>query len=422
MRNKDAIFHYIMKENNNFHLKFLLFLLIIFIISFTWVYYPLSNGLNGDFMAMLYNREKPSIYWDGKGLGYGAVFALYDYFLRSFNDKEALLLMYIINISLLFGSFYFLILRFLPGKRTHFEILIASFLWVSFYPTFQALRQNNVEITEIFFLSMMLYFLKYKKDSLAGVSLGIAAATKLLPIILILYFIWRRKLKLVFFSILTIYILLEFVCWIKEENLFEILKNYLFALSRPWPNSSQGNQAISGFIWRAFSSFDYSNRISIEEPIINDINTAKTFTLYISIIISIYIFTKITIRTGVYPSSSLNIKVETVEIAIILLTMLILLPHNHSHYFILISWIYIACIREWKDLLIYKNLSLSQIMTLSYVLLGMLSLWRVIDPLLKPIGPLTGVDIARLYSLPFFGALFALYGLLIIHKNLYIKN
>ena len=52
------------------------------------------------------------------------------------------------------------------------------------------------------------------------------------------------------------------------------------------------------------------------------------------------------------------------------------------------------------------------------LLIGLLIVWRLFDPFLHKLGPVTGIDLARLASLPFLGALAGLAALLILHGDL----
>jgi hypothetical protein len=79
---------------------------------------------------------------------------------------------------------------------------------------------------------------------------------------------------------------------------------------------------------------------------------------------------------------------------------------------------YVAGLREWPRPAGAKAGWVFGLFGLSYVLLGLLHMWRFLDPILHQLGPVTGVDLARLASLPFFGALAGLVALLIVHGDL----
>jgi len=387
-------------------------------VAYAWLYYPIAQGHGGDFIAMLSGRQLDAGYWNGYGVGYGPVFALYDLVFRGVTDQITMRVMYVLNLGMLFLALLLVVKRFLPAPRTLEETLASVFLWVCFYPTFQALRQNNVEITELLFLVLMLEALRRRNDGLAGVCLGIAGATKILPFVLVVYFLWRRRFRLSAVSILTGIGLFAFVIALKGEA-FNIVLAELWAYSvQPWATEFQNNQAISGFVWRAFSHFDFSTRWSIEYPIVFNTAAARNVTIGVCLVLFVLVVAIMMKSTGLWPRPTDDQRLETVEIAIVLIGMLLLLPHNHTHYFILVAWIYLAALREWPQPAGAKGRWVFALLALSYMLLGLLHLWRLFDPFLYRFGPVTGVDLARLASLPFFGALAGLAALLVLHGHL----
>lgn len=390
--------------------------------AYAWVYYPIAQGHGGDFIAMLSGRQVDAGYWNGTGMGYGPVFALYDFLFRGVADLPAMRAMYAVNLAMLLLAFLVALQRFLPAPRTLEETAAAAFLWVCFYPTFQALRQNNVEITELLFLVLMLQALQKGRQVLAGVCLGIAGATKILPFVLVAYFIWRRRFTPAVVSILTGLGLSVLVIWLKGETLGVSLSAWWSGTQNPWPSEFQNNQAISGIVWRAFSHFDLSTRVTIETPLVLNAAAAGNVTIGVCLALFGLVAAIMIKRTGLWPRPTGDQRVETVEIAIVLISMLLLVPHNHTHYFILIAWMYLAALREWPQPAGAEGRWVFALLVLSYMLLGLLTVWRLFDPFLRGLGPVTGIDLARLASLPFFGALAGLVALLILHGRLLSRS
>ena len=386
--------------------------------AYAWVYYPMAQGHGGDFIALLSGRQVDAGYWNGTGMGYGPVFALYDLVFRGVSDLAAMRAMYAVNLAMLVLAFLVVVQRFIPAPRTLEETVAAVFLWVCFYPTFQALRQNNVEITELLFLVLMLQALQKRRQVLAGVCLGIAGATKILPFVLVAYFVWRRRFTPAVVSILTGLGLSVLVIWLKGETLDAALSQWWSGTQYPWPSEFQNNQAISGIVWRAFSHFDLSNRAAIETPLVHNAVAARNVTIGVCLALFGLVAAIMIKRTGLWPRPTGDRQLETAEIAIVLMCMLLLVPHNHTHYFILIAWIYLAALREWPQPAGAKGRWVFGLLALSYSLLGLLTVWRLFDPFLNWLGPVTGIDLARLASLPFFGALAGLAALLVLHSDL----
>ena len=387
-------------------------------VAYAWVYFPIAQGHGGDFLAMLSGRQVDSGYWNGYGVGYGPVFALYDLAFRGVDDLIAMRVMYALNLCMLLACFFVVVWTFLPAPRTIEETVAAVFLWFCFYPTFQTLRQNNVEITELFFIVLMLGALRRRSDGLAGVCLGIAGATKILPFVLVIYFLWRRRFRLMIASILTGLGLFALVVVLKGESFDLALADWFLHVQLPFPSEFQNNQAVSGLVYRGFSHFDLSTRWNIEHPLVFDAVAARSMTIGTGFVLFTLIAAIILQRVGILPQSTSDQRLETVEIAIVLIVMLLLLPHNHTHYFILVAWMYLAALREWPQPAGAKGRWVFGLLVLSYMLLGLLTIWRLFDPFLRWLGPVTGVDLARLASLPFFGALAGLAALLILHGHL----
>jgi len=384
-----------------------------------WIYYPISQNHGGDFFAVLSGRQVNPGFWDGQGIVYGPVLALYDLAFRGVADLVAMRVMFILNLTMLIIAFMVAVRRFLPAPRSQEETVAAVFLWIFFYPTFQALRQNNVEITELLFLVLMLEALRLRNDWLAGIFLGIAGATKVLPFVLVWYFLWRCRLRVVAASILTGSALFYLVIILKGETFGMALASWWSHAKGDWFSPEfQNNQAISGLVWRAFSHIELSTRWNIENPLVLDPLAAQTITIGVSLVLFVFVSFVILRRVGPWPTSTCDQRLEAVEIAIVLILMLLLLPHNHTHYFILLVWMYAAALREWPRPAGARGRWVFGLLALSYMLLGLLHMWRLFDPILHQLGPVTGVDLARLASLPFFGALAGLVALLFIHGHL----
>jgi Glycosyltransferase family 87 len=383
--------------------------------SWAWVVYPIEQGHSGDFLGMLSHREASAGWWDGKGLGYGPIFALYDLLLRGLDDATAMRVMFVWNHLLLAATFSVLMLRFLP-RPSRSEAVMAALLWVAFYPSFQTLRQNNIEITELFFLALMLWALGRGRRGLAGVALGLAGATKVLPLLLVPYFLWRRKWKVVGAAISTAFSALVFIVLLKHETLSIAWGQWSGHASLPFPNSFQNNQALSGFWWRVWSTFDLSSRWGVEHPRVYDATAAKIATWLSSGLLLAVVALALVKKSGVWAKAA-SPALEGLELAIATTSMVIVLPHNHTHYFVLSAWAYVAAIREWPRPLGRWGLAAIWLHGLSYVLLGLLVFWRALDPLIQRRWPITGLDLARLASFPLLGALASVAAMLIVHRH-----
>jgi hypothetical protein len=398
----------------------------LFIIIFfsTWIYYPISRGHSGDFLAALSHRDNPYNYFFGNGFFYGPVFSLIDQIFWGKSDQYVSNVMFVVNLALLFAILFLIREVFLPSRSGKSETTLLAIIFVSFYPTFQALRQNNIEILELFFLILMLYALKSKKDTIAGVWLGLAAATKLIPIVLIPYFFWRKRRRLSIVSTTVLAAVAFVASKLKGEDTLTNLADWFSTGSVQFPPAFQANQALSGFIWRLFSEFDYSTRFLIDYPVTSDVATAALTTNAITTFGALGYILYLLRSVGLSPKCA-NFTITALETGQILLISLLLLPHNHTHYFILICWTYILLLKTGTSIQIAESRFNSRaweiVLIISFLLLGAIHFMRVIDPLLSPWGSATAVDYLRLFSSPFLGAFLLLISLLRMH-GLFIKE
>ena len=121
----------------------------------------------------------------------------------------AQILWYGLNLfwSILFGILIWTWMK----KQTHYlenwyryGILI---LFLNFTPLFESLRHGQANMLILLLLSAVLWLYYKKKLILAGICLGIATLIKILPIVLIAYWFWKKQWRLVIASLLTILIL-----------------------------------------------------------------------------------------------------------------------------------------------------------------------------------------------------------------------
>lgn len=385
--------------------------LLIFL--YAWVYYPIADGHRGDFLAALSHRDNPSGFWNGDGLGYGPVFALYDLLLRPMRDLPAMQLMFVLNHILLALTFVVLVREFLPRPRTRRELLIAVFLWVNFYPLAQLIRQNNVEITELAFLAGFLAFLHRGRELTSGTFLGLAIGTKLVPIVLLPYMIWRRHFRLAAAALVTLAGLCVLVAVLKQHDVLSMLAGWGSAGTKAWSNEWNNNQALSGFFWRMFAEKDFSSEMALAYPKVRDSASAALATMGTSVIVALTIIVCFIGRSGLFPRG--NLSVEQVEIQIVMLGALFVLPHSHTHYFGLIIPVYIIALAHLHRST-RASLQTGSLLFGGYLCLGFLMPLRFLDPIAHRYFPASLVEIAKLYSVPFLGAVLTFVGLLQLHR------
>jgi hypothetical protein len=404
------------RSNDSRAVDVLLAVASLLTLLYAWVYYPLSQGLRGDFLAALSHRDGKSAYWNGEGIGYGPIFALYDLMLRPFHDLPALRLMYVINLVLLAATFVILLRTFLPAPRTRRETLVALFAWSSFYPLAQLIRQDDIEITELFFLSLFLLYLTRRSPLRAGAALGMAASAKLIPIFLVPYLAWRRQWKAVAATLGTFAAMIVLIAVVKGFGPATAIEQWRQTGHAVWPNEWNNNQAFSGFFWRMFSVAHFTSDVSASYPQVLHPHWAGLATLAASIAAMAATALLFIRREGIWPRPARDATVEVSEAAIVFTVILLALPHCHTHYFGLIVWIYFIALRAMTREDLALDARTQWAFVISFVLAGLLMPLRLADPLIRRKLPVSLVELWKLYSLPFIGILVALFALAAVHR------
>jgi len=161
-----------------------------------------------------------------------------------------------IFIALSFTSFFavvYLSLKIVSGRVNWLHFMVASTIGLWAFPLKFTLGMGQNNLLALFILLLCLYFSK-KKPSLAGIILGIAISFKTIFAFFLLFFILKRKWKLLIYSALTILIFIFITILLSNLNLYIF---YLQKVIPPLLNYSGReiyfNQGFMGFISRVSS-------------------------------------------------------------------------------------------------------------------------------------------------------------------------
>ncbi len=80
-------------------------------------------------------------------------------------------------------------------------------LLLNFTPLYESLRHGQANILILLLLTAVLWFYKEKKYTYAGILLGLAAMIKILPLILLAYWLWKKQWKLAGTALVTVFVL-----------------------------------------------------------------------------------------------------------------------------------------------------------------------------------------------------------------------
>jgi hypothetical protein len=116
-----------------------------------------------------------------------------------------------------------------------------------FPPALFTLNKGQVNIVILFLLAMTYWLYRKGRQNMAGVPLGVAVMIKIIPICLLLYFLWKRKYVLslaAVAAILIITILGLMIVGVTPHKTY--LTEVVPSLAQPRPNPA--NQSLGGFL------------------------------------------------------------------------------------------------------------------------------------------------------------------------------
>ena len=156
----------------------------------------------------------------------------------------------------------------LRERVSFFEVGAIAFIALNFNPVFRNFLYGQVNVATFFLLAAALYAFKRKAEGPAGALLGLATMIKVIPALFVLYFLYKRRWKVVIWAALTLIFLL-----IISVALLGIRPHRAYIL-RVMPLLAQGrgagnNQSLAGFFNRLFG-YDFQG-----EAIFNNANLAR---------------------------------------------------------------------------------------------------------------------------------------------------
>ena len=295
------------------------------------------------------------------------------------------------HVLLLITMFLWYKILFINTKlHSSATAILYCFLWLNFFPLYECLVSKNVEILELFFVTLSFFLLFKKREVSSGIFLALAVMTKFLPFIFLPYFMIKKKYKLTISSLITILIIAlfsqYFLGW--ENN---VTLSMIRGVGGTW--SSYESQAMSSWIYRLFSmpSVNYEAVLSI--------NTNLIIFLTRIVIYSFILFYGIMIlclnRHAIVAS----------EIAILMILMITLMQHAHVYYLIFLLVPFSFFLQNIVILLQdnYFNLRLKLelgILLSSYAILGVILPFRFLTFLFNH-----ALEVYLYYSFPVYGYL-----------------
>lgn len=260
-------------------------LMIVIAISLSYSFYhrgikvPVRNILNmtendrrggdfwGAFPAPFVERYNPSLddrtivrAYDGGGRdwAYGPIMHLITLPLTFMKSIKLVSLSWLLCNYAFLAIALWLILKMFKDMPATVK-LIVIFLWAGCWPLHAAIQEDVIEIFELLMVVVSLYFLYKERDVFAGISMGVAAMAKFLPVIFLAYFLIKGKMKAFFAMLVTVLAIITATQFTLGWQNNSTIRSFLAeTFSKDSGSTYWRSQTISSAIERIFSSSDYS--------------------------------------------------------------------------------------------------------------------------------------------------------------------
>ena len=100
---------------------------------------------------------------------------------------QAMRLILLVDYGLVAATFALWIHLLFPGRRQPFVWIGILCVWLNYFPLLEALTGREIEIFELFLITVGIWALRQHREIPAGVAFGVAAMTKFLPAVFIPY-------------------------------------------------------------------------------------------------------------------------------------------------------------------------------------------------------------------------------------------
>jgi hypothetical protein len=219
---------------------------IIFVIAFLTMFKSVFLGIFPDFSAYYYGSMGNNI------LNYPPFVTILFFPFSFFSIVTAS------KIWVLFSIFFLLLTLHLCFKLFKVRFLsltamILSSLAFIYFPVKFTLGMGQINILVLLFVALTFYFYIKNKDLYSGICLGVSIMLKLFPVLLILYFLFLRKFKILIFAMLAFISLGGISYLFIKPEINNYYWQHLFSVLSSVPVDYY-NQALSGFLARSIDS------------------------------------------------------------------------------------------------------------------------------------------------------------------------
>lgn len=255
-----------------------------------------------------------------------------------------------LSFSSIIGS-VFLSIKLIYKKVAWQHFLLFTALALLSFPTKFSLGMGQINLIVLFLLLLAYYFQQKNKQIISGSVLGISIILKPIFIFFLIFFILKKKWKMVLTSIFTVtFAILATVIFWPVDYWFSWFKTGILPLANLAGREAYCNQGLMGFISRIFS----------------DLQVRKYLTLALSLLLTLI------------PSVlTLKRKNENLILSLFIITLLFVDSASWQHHFV---WLMFPLIAVSQKVFLKKNAVFKAFIWLAYFLAS----WNFKNPFPYP--------------------------------------
>ena len=190
------------------------------------------------------------------------------------------------------------------------------------FPLLYALKLGQTSLLVYLAICLIYYFFTSTRDALAGIVLGLITALKFSPLLFVVYFLYRKRYRLVFTAAATVLALLALSIALYGLTLHKLYWNYLGTMSG-MGIAAWSNQSIDALLLRVF----HAGSIFVFHPIkVSGAGILLRYAITLSVIGTLYLFFR---RT----SDAQDSAAHPLEFSALILCFLIVPAISWLHYF-----------------------------------------------------------------------------------------
>ena len=175
-------------------------------------------------------------------------------------QNDAMRLMLLVDYGLIAATFVLWMRLIFPRRPEAWMWISILCLWLNYFPLLDALVGREIEIFELFLITLGIWALRRRRNVAAGIAFSIAAMTKFLPIVFIPYLFVKgyRRAGWAACAVVALTIALiaqPFLGWQRSAT-FDIARKEVTGEDF---RTSYANQALTNVLYKTFSGFNIND-------------------------------------------------------------------------------------------------------------------------------------------------------------------